>query len=68
MCIPGIGSVIANSIVSQKAFITAELELRFIEKNKVMPLFFTDDAYPFRLRQCADAPMMLFMKAQKTVI
>lgn len=27
-----------------------------------MPLFFTDDAYPFRLRQCADAPMMLFMK------
>ena len=27
-----------------------------------MPLFFTDEAYPFRLKQCADAPMMLFMK------
>ena len=62
MCIPGIGAVIANSIVSQKAFSAAESELRFIEHNKVMPLFFTDEAYPFRLKQCADAPMMLFMK------
>ena len=32
MSIPGIGSVIANSILSQKPFGAAELELRFIEK------------------------------------
>ena len=62
MSIPGVGSVIANSILSQKSFGAAELELRFIEKNRVMPLFFTDEAYPYRLKQCADAPMMLFMK------
>lgn len=48
MSIPGVGSVIANSILSQKSFGAAELELRFIEKNRVMPLFFTDEAYPFR--------------------
>ena len=65
MSIPGVGSVIANSILSQKSFGAAELELRFIEKNRVMPLFFTDEAYPFRLKQCADAPMMLFMKGDE---
>tara|TARA_B100001093_G_scaffold471972_1_gene494672 strand:- start:4659 stop:4805 length:147 start_codon:yes stop_codon:yes gene_type:complete len=27
-----------------------------------MPLFFSDEAYPFRLKQCEDAPMMLFIK------
>ncbi|PDH46082.1 MAG: DNA-protecting protein DprA [Bacteroidetes bacterium MED-G21] len=62
MSIPGIGAVIANSILSQKSFATAELEMHFIEKNNVTPLFFSDEAYPFRLKQCADAPMMLFKK------
>ena len=27
-----------------------------------MPLFFADEAYTFRLKQCVDTPMMLFMK------
>ena len=62
MSIPGVGSVIANSILSQKPFGAAELELRFIEKNRVMPLFFTDEAYPFRLKQCEDALHLIIPK------
>ena len=33
MSIPGVGLVIANSILSQKPFVAAELELRFYRKK-----------------------------------
>jgi len=40
----------------------AEEEIRFIEKNGVTPIFFTDAVYPSRLKQCDDAPVMLYSK------
>lgn len=40
----------------------AESEIRFIEKYRITPLFFLDKQYPFRLGNCADAPVMLYYK------
>lgn len=61
--IPGIGSVIANSIVSNKSVLSrAEKEIDFITKHKIKPLFFTEPNYPQRLKHCYDSPVMLYYK------
>ncbi|RYE02064.1 MAG: DNA-protecting protein DprA, partial [Sphingobacteriaceae bacterium] len=38
--------------------------LRFIQKNKIQPVFFTDALYPKRLKSCVDSPMMLYFKGK----
>lgn len=62
MGIPGVGAGIANSIVSQDVLSVAEDELCFMEKNNIQPIYYLDEAYSFRLKQCIDAPVMLYMK------
>jgi len=62
LLIPGIGTVVANSILSQKVLSSAELEIRFMSKHTIDPVFFLDENYSFRLKQCADAPIMLYTK------
>ncbi len=62
MAIPGVGTRIANSIVSQDVLLVAEGELRFMEKNNIQAIYYLDEAYSFRLKQCIDAPVMLYMK------
>ncbi|WP_442795019.1 DNA-processing protein DprA [Pelobium manganitolerans] len=60
--IPGIGPKTAEAIVSHQAFKRAEEELLFIDKYKIQPLFYTDANYPKRLKNCIDAPTMLYFK------
>lgn len=60
--IPGIGLVRAKAIKEFKAFKRVEKELRFIEKYQISPLFYTDPAYPLRLKHCYDSPVMLYFK------
>ncbi len=61
--IPGIGPVTANAIYQNTQVLTrAEEELRFIEDQDISPIFFFDKAYPQRLKNCADAPILLFYK------
>jgi len=62
LLIPGIGPAIANSIVSQDLLSAAEFELKFMEQNDIKPIYFMEDDYSFRLRQCGDAPIMLYTK------
>lgn len=40
----------------------AEIELQWDLENGVMPLCMNDENYPQRLKQCDDAPLMLFYK------
>jgi DNA processing protein len=44
------------------ALISAEKELEDCDKKGIVPLFFQDEAYPRRLRQCPDAPIVLYQK------
>lgn len=61
--IPGIGEYLANSIINSKAVLKrADQEIKFIEKYKIKPLFFTSENYPARLKYCSDSPVMLYYK------
>ena len=60
--IPNIGDSVINSIKSQKVLGRAEEELKFIEKNNIQTLFYTDKDYPSRLNNCHDAPIVLYFK------
>ena len=61
--IPGIGDHLARTVVKSSGVLRrAEEEVLFIEKYQITPLFFTDMAYPSRLRYCGDAPVMLYYK------
>ena len=40
----------------------AERELEFIAKHGIQTYYYRDDNYPFRLKQCPDAPVLLFGK------
>ena len=60
--IPGIGATVVASLQSPDALRLAEKELRFLEDHQVSALFFQDKKYPYRLLQCADAPVLLYFK------
>ncbi len=60
--IPGIGPILAASILSTKVLHAAEKELAYVRKHKLRMLFYLDAEYPKRLRNCDDAPVLLFAR------
>jgi len=58
--ISGLSRRIINEIHRPEVLKRAEKEIRFIEKSLITPLFITDPAYPTRLKECVDAPVMLY--------
>jgi DNA processing protein len=62
--IPGIGEVNARRIKNKQIFERAENELKFIEKYKIDVLFYTDKNFPRRLKNCVDAPVILYSKGK----
>lgn len=60
--IEGIGEVRADSIRKFDNFAQAEVELQFLEKYSIQPLFITDNKYPRRLLNCYDSPTLLYYK------
>jgi len=64
--IPGVGTVFSKSVLSfsKEAFKRAETELEFIQKNKIVPLFYLNANYPKRLVHCEDGPVMLYTKGR----
>ena len=60
--IPGIGTERARLIQKNDLFRKAEEEIHFMKKNGIRPLFYLDKDYPTRLKNCDDAPLMIFYK------
>ncbi|NJK96438.1 MAG: DNA-protecting protein DprA [Bacteroidales bacterium] len=60
--IPGIGTTLAEVITKHQNLEKAEAEIEFIRKFDIRYHFYLDDDYPVRLKQCPDAPIMLFCK------
>jgi len=60
--IDGIGTIAAHSIKHFNDFKICEEEIAFIEKNRISPLFITDQKYPQRLLNCYDSPTLLYYK------
>ena len=62
MQIPGIRESIADAIRNKTYLDACEKELAFIDKHQIKALWIEDQAYPDRLKQCDDAPLMLYYK------
>lgn len=60
--VPGIGPKLIASITDKKVLPAAEKELEYVRKHKLRMLFYLDAEYPRRLKQCEDAPVILFVK------
>ena len=46
----------------KEALKIADNELHFIHQHQISTYFYKDDNYPFRLRECPDAPILLYGK------
>ncbi|MBP9793735.1 MAG: DNA-processing protein DprA [Flavobacterium sp.] len=58
--IDGIGTSIIQNLKKKEVFVAAEAELKFIQSQRLNTLFYQDALYPERLKQCFDAPVLLF--------
>jgi len=62
LSIPGIGEKTAQCILQHDFFVRAEKELEFVEKYKLKTFFYNSEDYPKRLKNCYDAPILLYYK------
>jgi DNA processing protein len=62
--VDGIGEYRAGQIKKFKDHHGSETELTAIADKKIQLLFITDEGYPKRLRNCADAPLLLFYRGR----
>jgi DNA processing protein len=60
--VPGIGEKTVATLNFVEAVQKAEKEMRFVEKNDIDVIFYTDARYPKRLKNCIDAPVLLYSK------
>lgn len=60
--INGIGKKTADSILRSNALTIAQKHADLIEKQGIKSIFYTDSDYPKRLRNCVDAPLLLYYK------
>jgi DNA processing protein len=64
--IPGIGEIMVKNITESNPESLAAAEVTFVEKHRIEALFYTDERYPARLKQCYDCPALLFFKGSDT--
>ena len=73
MKVPGIGEKLARRIKEFNDWPLVEKELKFIKKNNVRAVFFTDADYPERFKHHNDTPLLFYFKGngnlnpQKTI-
>ena len=60
--IPGIGEYHARLIKSANVLPKAEQEINYIVKHGIKVHFYTDEAYPRRLKNCIDSPILIYSK------
>jgi DNA processing protein len=60
--IPGVGEVNAQKVVRQNVLERARKEVDYILKNNIQTFFYLDENYPTRLKNCSDAPIILYFK------
>ena len=60
--IPGIGSSIARSVSENRSLERAKKEVDFISRYGINTAFISDENYPGRLKECPDAPILIYYK------
>jgi len=59
--IPGIGEIAADAIIRHDVFARVDEEMAYIDKSGVRGLTYLDSEYPKRLKNCIDAPIMIYV-------
>lgn len=62
LSIKGLPVKVVDEIRNPEVLRRAEKELLFVEKHNIAPLFISEQDYPSRLRECADAPILLYYR------
>ena len=62
--IPEVSEHLIQALDNPSAFKRAEQEMHFMERQGITCLTLQDESYPSRLRECEDAPAVLFYKGQ----
>ncbi len=60
--ISGIGRRLADNILDNAILDEAEKEIGFLSRYNINAHYFEDDDYPARLKECPDAPVVLFSR------
>lgn len=63
--LPGIGPLLSDSLFSSDLMDRAAKEMAFIKRYHISALFLEDPGYPQRLKECYDAPVLLYTKGSK---
>lgn len=66
--IPSIGEKLSHAIYSQSVLHLAERELNFASKYGIKILTWYETAYPQKLKEVDDAPLVLFVKGQLSTV
>lgn len=62
--IQSVGASLIKALKEKSVFERTEKELKFIDKNSIEVVSFYDNHYPNRLKECFDAPLVLFQKGR----
>ena len=60
--IPGLRAGVLQSLDSPATLAAAERELEFARRHGISCFSLADEAYPYRLKECPDAPVVLFWR------
>lgn len=60
--IPGVGEAMARTISGRGYMEEAEKEAEYIARRGIRLLFYLDDDYPYRLKQCEDSPVTMYFR------
>ena len=55
---------LVDEILAPEVMRRAEKEMLFVERNNIQTYFINDNEYPQRLRECHDAPVLLYFKGK----
>ena len=65
--VPGIGEILADTILLHDTFEQADKELEYIERNEISVVAHFESEYPQRFKKCVDSPLILFSKGTMRV-
>lgn len=58
----GFSQIAIDAIKKSDVLKQAEEEVKFVEKHNIKTLFYSEENYPYRLRFCDDAPVLLYYR------